>query len=232
MKCILRNADYVFWEGLGDFRKMAIKYGAKNIYLAPSNFDTDRFKNDWEPTVHREHDLSMIASSGRTRLPFRYLPGGKNRIKCVKSLTKTFGKRFALYGYGWGNLESYRGPIPFSDQHKMIRSSWISVNWDHFDDVSFYNSNRLPISMAAGVPHITTYHKGFEYLYEGVKGGLYFAHKPEEVVDLASYLLSKTTDELIEEGLSAQEYAYKYLNSKRIYRNIILKLIEKCDFGN
>lgn len=226
MKCLIRNADIIFWVGLGHLREFAIEHGGKRVYLAPHVFDTERFFTPWEPTAKREFDITMIASSGKARLPFRYLPGGRNRHKCVEILTKTFKERFALYGYGWKKSMSYRGPLPFSEQHNAIRNSWISANWDHFDDINFYASNRLPISMAAGVPHITTYHKGFDYLYKNVPGGLYFANSPAEVADIACYLLSKSVDELINEGEKAREYAYTYLRATAVYRNMLTKIAE------
>lgn len=226
MKCLIRNADLIFWVGLGHLREFAVEHGGKRVYLAPHVFDTERFWTPWEPTRTRANDITMIASSGKARLPFRYLPGGRNRHKCVDILTKTFGNRFALYGYGWKPSASYRGALPFAEQHNAIRNSWISANWDHFDDISFYASNRLPISMAAGVPHITTYHKGFDYLYKTVPGGLYFAHSPSEVADIACYLLSKPVDELIDEGRKASEYAYTHLQATVVYRNMLKKISE------
>jgi hypothetical protein len=226
MKCLIRNADLIFWVGLGHLREFAVENGAKRIYLAPHVFDTERFWTPWTPTTKREFDITMIASSGKARLPFRYLPGGRNREKCVNILTKHFGSRFALYGYGWKPSDSYRGPLPFAEQHQAIRNAWISANWDHFDDINFYASNRLPISMAAGVPHITTNHKGFEYLYKKVPGGLYFANTPAEVADIACYLLSKPAEELIDEGRKAREYAYTHLRATAVYRNVIKKISE------
>jgi hypothetical protein len=226
MKVLIRHADLIFWVGLGHLREFAIENGGKRVYLAPHVFDTERFWTPWEPTLKREFDITMIASSGKARLPFRYLPGGRNRQKCVDVLTKNFGNRFALYGHGWKPSVSYRGPVPFAEQHKAIRNSWISANWDHFDDINFYASNRLPISMAAGVPHITTYHKGFDYLYKTVPGGLYFANSPSEVADIACYLLSKPVEELVDEGKKASEYAYAHLRASVVYKNMLKKISE------
>ena len=230
MKCLIKHADMVFWEGLGELRKWAVQYGAKSIYFSPSNFDTDRFLTPWDPYKHRKFDVVVIASIAKTRVPFVYFPGGYRRKRMVEKLEQTFRNRLALYGHGWSNkMRSYKGPLGFGDQVKAIRQGWISVNWDHFDHIGFYNSNRLPISLAAGVPHITTYHPGFEYLYRDIKQGLYFARTPAEVIDIACYLLSKSPDKLIEEGLMAQEYAVKHLSSTKVYKDIILKIYEKSE---
>jgi spore maturation protein CgeB len=223
LKVILAEADIVFMVGLGEFAELAKEAGARKIYFAPHNFETVRSGKPWSPSQDREFDIIMIANCGRTKIPGRYFPGGRNRKKLAEMLTKRFGKRFALYGKGWDNLESSRGMLPFDQQEKAIRSAWVSINWDHFDTVPYYFSNRLPISLAAGVPHITTYHPGYEHIFKGCKG-LYAVKSVEQAVETAHYLLSLPKSDLIEEGLQGQSFVFKNLESNIVYLDMIDKI--------
>src|SRR6202012_1118373 len=110
-------------------------------------------------------------------------------------LAAIYGNEFALYGEGWRDSISARAPLPFGEQESAIRNSWVSVTWGHFDDYAFYFSDRLPISLAAGVPHVTTYQPGYEDLFAGCPG-LYFAQSPDDAIAKVDWLLSKTKRQL------------------------------------
>ncbi|HSM23747.1 MAG TPA: hypothetical protein VK856_02685 [Anaerolineaceae bacterium] len=227
IKCMLSHADYVFWCGIDSFLRMAKKYGARKFYYLPHNVDLSRFWNDWVPTQNRDFDLVMIANGIKSKLPFLSFPGSRRRYQCVKLLTENFGQRFAVYGCGWEKYLSSKGPVPFKEQTRVLQSARISVNWDHFDKVGFYNSDRTVISLASGVPHITTYHPGFEYMYRDVIGkGLYLAKSPGELVDIAVYLLSKPNAELIEEGQFAKKFAFDHYRSELVFKKAITNIIE------
>lgn len=186
MRIMFRNSDAVFMVGAGSFANLAIEAGAKRVYFSPHVFDSIRFGTDWEPTLQRENDIVMIANAqGYVRIPGRYFPGSQRRKELGKKLSMIFGKRFALYGKGWDGLEASRGLLPFNQQENAIRSAWISINWDHFDKEPFYFSNRLPISLAAGVPHITSWHPGYDIVFKECKGGLYAAKTVDEAIEIA-----------------------------------------------
>ncbi len=221
LQIVLRQSDMVFLEGLGKLADLMRENGAKDVYFAPTSFDKARFGLPWTPTPQRKYSIAMIGNRGKTRIPGLYFPGGKRRKEMAEKLDKVFGERFALYGYGWEKLTASRGKVPYIDQQKRIQEAWISVNWDHFDHFTFYFSDRLPISLAAGVPHITTYHPGFDEVCRHCEGGLYLAHDVDEAVDMAQYLMSMPRDFLIEEGIKARDFAFKYLDADVVYRNII-----------
>lgn len=117
--------------------------------------------------------------------------------------------------------------MPFKEQTRVLQSARISVNWDHFDKVGFYNSDRTVISLASGVPHITTYHPGFEYMYRDVIGkGLYLAKSSDELVDIAVHQLSKPNAELIEEGQIAKKFAFDHYGSELVFKKAITNIVE------
>ncbi|MCC9136741.1 glycosyltransferase [Pontibacter silvestris] len=220
LKVILREADIVFMIGLGTFAELAREAGAKKVFYAPHMFDSVRSGKPWTPTTEREHDIVMIANAGKTRIPGRYFPGGRNRMKLAKKLTQRFGRRFALYGKGWDKLESSRGLLPFDKQEETIQSAWLTINWDHFDKVPYYFSNRLPISLAAGVPHITSYHAGYEHMFDSCKG-LYAVKTVDEAVETAQFLLSQPKSRLIQEGIQGRDFVFNNLEANIVFTNIL-----------
>ncbi len=230
MRVMFRNAEAVFMVGLGIFAELAQEAGAKRVYFSPHNFETVRSGSEWQPTLKRENDLVMIANAmGYVRMPGRYFPGSQHRKEFGKKLSERFGKRFALYGKGWDGLEASRGMLPFDQQEQAIRSAWLSVNWDHFDQVPYYFSNRLPISLAAGVVHVTTWHSGYDQVFKECKGGLYTAKTVEEAVELVQYLLGQPKDFLIEEGQKGRAFVFEHLEANIVYGNII-RLVKEVLF--
>ena len=91
------------------------------------------------------------------RVPGLHLPGGRQRKQLANAFHKGLGERFAVYGggTGWKGRPYARGPIPFHEQGDKIRSAWMSVSWDQFPALPMYSSDRLSISLASGVPHLT-----------------------------------------------------------------------------
>lgn len=227
MQMILAETDLAFMCGLGNFSRLATKAGAAKVRYLPHSFDDSRVGSPWEPALSREFDLVMIANPIKSKIPGVIYPGSDKRIEVARKVSKKFGKKFALWGKGWGNLISAKGYLPYDQQEKAIRSAWISINWDHFDRVPYYFSDRLPISIATGVCHITCYHPGYEDIFKKCEGGLYFAKKPDEVIDIAEYLLSLPRKQLIEEGQKAGEFAFSYMEAKVVYRRMMEVILEE-----
>jgi len=226
MRVILSNADLVFSVGLGFLAEVLRKGGAKDLRHLPHVYDARRFGHGWDYTHNRAYKVSMIASNWPGRMPGMYMPGGRKRAALAKKMTDVFGTDFALYGRGWSNLVSARGTVPFDQQEAAIRNSWVTVNWDHFDEYAYYFSDRLPISLAAGVPHVTTYHRGYEDIFVGCPG-LYFARSVDEMVAKVDWLLSKTQTQLSEEGRAAHEWIKAKLEADVVFRHSIEICAEK-----
>jgi hypothetical protein len=229
MKAVLAETDMAVVKGLGYFSAAVRRAGARRVLFAPESFDDDRFARGGVPPLTRELDAVMIANlTCLKRIPFLFMPGGRSRKQTARLLHRALADRFAVYGAGQGwRGEAYcRGPIAFERQEAVIRSAWISVNWSQFDEIPFYFSDRLPISLAAGVPHITNHQRGFEHVLGGARG-VYFVHSPAEALDVADYLLSLPREQLVEIGEEGRAYARERLNATRVYRDVVTAIREQ-----
>ncbi len=232
MKAALAATDLAIVVGLGYLADLVREAGAQRVMLAPHSYDDVRFGQAWEPPATREYDAIMIANlTCLKRVPFLFMPGGRKRKVLSRAFHDAYGGRYAVFGagQGWKGEPYCRGPIPFDAQERTIRSSWLTVNWGQFDEVSMYSSDRLPISLASGVPHITNYQPGYEHLFPGVKG-VYFVHSPAEALDVSDFLLSKPREELLAIGAAGAAYARERLNATHVYRDVVIALQERL-FG-
>ena len=223
MKVAVAESDMAVVKGLGYFAEGLRRAGASRILFAPESYDDERFSRLGPGATTRDFDAVMIANLNcLKRIPWLYMPGGRSRKTTARLLHGAYRDRFAVFGSGQGwRGEAYcRGPIPFDAQEAAIRSSWISVNWSQFDEIPFYFSDRLPISLAAGVPHVTNYQRGFEHVLPDARG-VYFVHSPAEALDVTDYLLSLPRERLIEIGQQGLTYARERLNATRVYRDIV-----------
>ena len=233
MKAAVAESDLAVVKGLGYFAEALRRAGARRILFAPESYDDERFSRSGPPTTTRDLDAVMIANlTCLKRIPWLYMPGGRSRKATARLLHAAYRDRFAVFGSGQGwRGEAYcRGPIPFDAQERVIRSAWISVNWSQFDDIPYYFSDRLPISLAAGVPHVTNYQRGFEHVLPDARG-VYFVNSPAEALDVADYLLSLPRERLVEIGEQGLAYARARLNATRVYRDIVTAIRQQL-FGD
>lgn len=229
MKAVLAETDMAILVGLGYLAEHVRRAGAKRVLFAPHSYDDERFGRPWEPTLSRAHDAIMIANlTCLKRIPFLYLPGGRNRKVMSRAFHAAYGERYAVFGagQGWEGEPYCRGPIHFDAQETTIRTSWLTVNWGQFDEIAMYSSDRLPISLATGVAHITNYQRGYEHLFPDAKG-IFFVHSPDEALDVADYLLSKPRADLAAIGAEGVAYARERLNATRVYRDVVTAIREQ-----
>ncbi len=229
MRAALAETDLAVVVGLGYLADIVRRAGAKRVLHSPHSYDDVRFGQPWEAPLRRKYDAIMIANlTCLKRIPFLYMPGGRNRKVMSRAFHAAYGDRYAVFGagQGWKGEPYCRGPIPFDAQERTIRSSWLTVNWGQFDEVSMYSSDRLPISLATGVPHITNYQRGYEHLFPGIQG-VYFVRSPQEALDVADFLLSKPREELAAIGAAGVAYARERLNATRVYRDVVTAIREQ-----
>jgi hypothetical protein len=229
ISAVLAESDICFLGGTGYLAEMAHKAGAKKVRYAPHSYDSQRFGKPWEPTLSRRYDAVMIANlTCIKRIPWLFMPGGRSRKLTAQALYKQLGDRFALYGAGQGWLgEPYcKGKIAYDKQGEAIRDAWMSVNWGQFDEISMYSSDRLPISLACGVPHITNYQPGYEQVFANIPG-LFIIKRPQEALDVALYILSMTIDQRNELGFQVAEYALKHFEATVVYSKIVSVIREQ-----
>lgn len=214
---VLRAADLVLLSGTHHMVKLARAHGARMTAFLDHCFDMERFGTPWQPTRERPFDAVFIGSRIRSRKqPILRLPGAFHRDVLVRRLSRELGPRLAVYGPGWEHLPNALGPLPYGQQTGAIRKAWISVNWDHFHREFNYSSDRLPISLAAGVPHVTTWHPGYDEQFAGCEA-LFPARTVRDALALTRWLLGKTPDELIALGEAGRRYALDRMQAAVVY---------------
>ncbi|WP_370328372.1 hypothetical protein [Euzebya sp.] len=215
MATVVAAADLVLAAGGGAIARAYRRAGAARVRLMPPVVDA-RFAGGWEPSDARPDEVVMIASRVATRVPaIPALPGGLSRDRLVRGLHRAFGAGFALYGRGWDS-PSARGPIAYTEQHRVLRDGWVSVGWNHFPRAAFAASDRLPIAMSAGVVHVTNRIVGAPRWLAECPGVL-MAGTPGEAVELVRIALSLPRDELIRMGEQAREVALEHLDPVRVW---------------
>lgn len=223
ISAVMQEADMTFLGGTGYLLDLAHKAGARHVRFAPHSYDDTRWDTPWVPTRTRQWDAVMIGNlTCLKRIPFLFMPGGASRKKAARHLHRHHAERFALFGagQGWDGEPYCRGRVEYNRQSDVIRDSWVSVNWGQFDRIGMYCSDRLPISLACGVPHITNYQPGYEHIYEGVPG-LFIVKHPHEIADVVTYIVSLPIDERIALGQRAAEYARSHFEAKKVYADIV-----------
>lgn len=229
LQAVIAETDLCFLVGTSTLAELAHQAGAKTTRFAPHSYDSQRFGTPWTPTLRRQFDAVMIANlTCIKRIPWLFMPGGHNRKVTAQTLYKQLGNRFAVYGagQGWKNEPYWRGKIAFDKQGEIIRDAWMSVNWGQYDEIAMYASDRLPISLACGVPHITNYQPGYEHIFANIPG-LFLIKSPKEAFDVALYILSLTIERRNELGFQAAEYARKHLEATIVYSNIVSVIREQ-----
>lgn len=228
---ILPHAQQVLLSGLGSLADLFRHHGAKSISYQPSCVSDLQFGMLDPSAADKQFDIVMIGNRGvRRKLKFLYLPGGRRRAHMAKRLSGLFGNRFALYGSGWSDLEASRGRIPYSEQEAALQSGRISVNWDHFDRISYYFSDRLPISLAAGVPHVTTWHEGYDQIFRDAPG-FYACRSVGEAVETCQWLLSRSDDELRAEGKAAKAWVFANMEAVETFTRTMKRAIAQHNPG-
>jgi len=234
MKLLAKFSDLLFTIGLGELAGYFRDAGARNVIYAPHCVDTVRFGVKWNPN---EGDRSGVVMIGNLlddnpvfrNIPFLRFPGTVERVQFAQRLYKRIGKRFKVYGRGWEKYPFSAGSVAYADQEKVLRQNLLSVNWDHFPNIPYYFSDRLPISMISGVAHATNYHPGYELLFKNGEQLVYY-HSVQAAVDDIDWLLSQPANRLIEIGIEGERFIRKNLTASIVYRRMVQIIKEKL-FG-
>lgn len=231
MKVVAAASDIVFTVGLGDYARRFIRYGAPQVAYSPSCVDTVRFGTAWAPPLRRRWDAVMIGNRIACRWPalnrfaFARMSGSLQREQLVRRLGEELGGRFAVFGQGWSKFPGNGGAVPFDEQERVMRQAWLTVSWNHFWRVPCFFSNRLPISLASGVAHVTNYQPGYECLFENGRH-LVWARSVKEMVTSVRALLGLGPRRLIELGQQGQELALANLSARAVYASMIRRAAE------
>lgn len=221
MKGLLKICDLVLLCGLGVLRDLFAKHTKAPIKYSPTYFDKDRFTK-LDP-ARAEKKYSVVSIGNKTNIfgtNFLFFPGGKRRYEMIRRLNRIYGESFSVFGSGWGSLPSARGRITYSQQEEANQSGRISVGWSNFDRTPYCFSGRLAIALASGVPHVSSWQPGLDHMFADCPG-LYLCREIPELLDCCEWLLSRSDDELLAEGLAARQWACSNLEADPVFTRAI-----------
>lgn len=224
MKIAMSNSNIVSIRGLGSFYNDVSKYN-KNIIYTPHHADIARF--DDRKIVEKKNLLVMIGNKHNPKINFR-LPGAAGREKFVKFFSNLYKDKFKLYGNGWSKYSSNCGPIDFQKQMNEYKKSWITVAYEHYPNVPYYFSNRLPIALLSGSLYVCHYHKGYDEIFKDCDF-IFFFKTNEEARDIITYISSLDKNDLIERTNRARNFAKKYFTPEVIWSNFYSNILENLN---
>ena len=229
LRIMFAACDVAVLVGLGDLARLVRQCGAPRILYSPNSVDDVRFGQPWTPTPARRFDAVMIANlTCLKRIPWLYMPGGAQRKRLAQLFHSAMGPRFAVFGagQGWRGQTYALGAVPYDEQESVLRQSWLSINWGQFDTLPMYASDRLVISLASGVPHITNHQPGYDELFAGAQA-LFTVHSPAQALDVADWLLSRPREQLIEMGAQTMQFARQHFSAHRVYGDLLQAIAEQ-----
>jgi hypothetical protein len=177
---------------------------------------------DFETLRDRETSRTASLIGGMVmRIPmpaFTGLPGSWDRLKLGWTLKRELSTDIAIFGKGWP-LGLSDGHLDFDQQVQEIQNGKVSVNWDHFPDYHGYFSDRLPISLLAGRPHITSLHPDMEWA-PGAADGLF---QERSVKDARNRTLEMTTVDPVvvrRQGRALHSWVVNRLSHRQFARHL------------
>ena len=197
MKLMIEQADVVSIRGLGEFYKHVSRL-CNHIIYTPHHADIARFDKEPYLLPERNNKLVLIGNKVKPRLLgwIRRLPGAREREIFVKAMGAAFSNEFVLHGNGWDGFVGNQGAVEFQNQLDVYRDSWITVAYEHYPEIPFYFSNRLPLALMAGSLYVCHYHKGYENIFKGCDF-IFFFDTNAEAIDLVNYIHSLSKEELL-----------------------------------
>ena len=140
---------------------------------------------------------------------------GLKRIRLVELLDRRYGKRFHLYGDGWGKLTSARGALPFDQQGvtyaaaEMVFGGFPGVTYE------YYSSNRNFIAMSEGALMVDFWVKGLEQMLKPSEHWLPF-HTDKELLQNIDSVLDGGAAHASEMAIRGQERVRQHFSQKRL----------------
>jgi len=222
MKLLMKNSDIVSIRGLGDFYKNVFKFN-RNIIYTPHHADIARFNNEPYICTDRKFQLSLIGNRITSKIKPR-LSGAVEREKFVSYLSNHFGSDFKIFGNGWNKFKYSCGPINFQDQMDVYKNSWITVAYEHYPNIPYYFSNRLPIALLSGSLYVCHYHKGYDNIFKNCDF-IFFFHNNQEALDIITYIQSLSKVEILERAQRAREFALKHFTPEVVWSNFFTNIM-------
>jgi hypothetical protein len=217
----LRAADQVFTTALGEQYDTLRTAGARHVRFVPNTYCHVQFADAEGTWVAPTDDRRVVMVGSRSgRVPgIGRVPGARQRWQTVRLASRRFGGDFQVYGRGWRG-PSAAGTIPYAEQAHALRTGAVSVNWDHYPHHVAYSSDRLPNSLVAGRPHVTTRHPDTAWLPRQ-ESGLFLVDTPAEVVDTAADVLALAPDARADLGRAAHAWVRDRMSDRQAARYLL-----------
>ena len=214
---ILSFCNVSFWCGYDHYAGKARRF-CQDMRYVPSVTDPVRFpwKSDND---EKEYDVVMIGNLVRSKIPFKSLPGGPERMKLATTMHKLFGDKFAVFGKGWEGMGFAKGLVPFKDQGTIYRKARIALGNNNMH-ASYYFSNRLPIALSTGALMVYNYEEGIDLPFADIKYN-YFFRNNEQASHLVKDLLGTSQNEIDNLSLISSRFALSKLSMEFTLKYIV-----------
>jgi hypothetical protein len=220
MRAWLGVADVVFTTARHPQSDLLKRGGARDVRFIPNTYChvQSRKAEETDPRHYDEprFDVTLIGGRYAHAGLFCRLPGGAARASLVRRLQRRRDLRIAIYGSGW-NGRGAEGPVPFAHQTDVIRQALMSVNWDHFPRHEAYATDRLAMALIAGRVHVTTRHRGYDWL-PGEDAGLFFEASVRDTVRRVIDLAKLPQNEVLELGAAGYRWVKGRLSDREAAR--------------
>lgn len=225
MKIIIKKADVISIRGLGKFYEKISRINNKIIYT-PHHADIARFDKEPYLLTEKKNKLVLIGNKIKPRLIswIRRLPGAKEREGFVKAMGAAYPREFVLHGNGWDGFAGNRGAVDFYTQLDIYRECWITVAYEHYPEISYYFSNRLPIALMAGSLYVCHYHEGYEYIFKDCDF-IFFFKNNGEAIDIINYIYSLSKEDLLQRSARARAFSLKNYHPHVIWKNFFRQVL-------
>jgi len=221
MRSWLQRVDHVFTVAGAPQRELLERCGARDVRFVPQTYCHVTFAREEAAPPDEygiRYDAVMIGNSVAHLGRFSRMPGAGRRARLARRL-RSSEMEVAIYGAGWPTRWC-AATVPYAGQASIIRQAKMSVNWDHFPRHHAYASDRLPISLIAGRPHITTHHDGLSWL-PGEEAGLFFERSTAGIVDRVRLIRSMSPQTLLALGRAAHAWVSNRLSDRQAARFLL-----------
>jgi hypothetical protein len=228
MKTIMRHADVVSICGLGRFRDQIEKYNT-NIIYTPHHADIARFDN--EPYVLEKRERRLTFVGNRIGRRFKSLPGARMRAKFIESMGKAFPDDLNVYGHGWDACIGNRGTVDFYSQISVFKDSWITLSYEHYPEVPYYFSNRLPIALLAGSIYVHHNHDGYNNIFPSADF-IFSYETTSQATDIIRYLMSLSNESMLEKSWNARNFSLKTFHPNVVWGTFLENILKIVNISN
>ena len=219
-----RAADITFATQMGKGARKILSWRKRGdggiVVLSPNALCPVRFgAHEIDPRTHKfDFDVVMVGSrnGGGWNLFNKFVWKARERRRLVLALADHFGKRFAVFGRGWGGLPSAQGPVAFDEQQKAMMRGRHVVGGNPYTLADYYSSNRLFFEIASGIPTVEFRVPRLDrILRDGDQ--VYFADSADGVVATCERLLRSDPVELYARAArAAKEVASRHTQYHRL----------------